>query len=112
MKNTNKALVKSGSTLSYLDVGQGLPVILIHGLFLDHTAFDEQIQALVDRARIIAIDIHGHGGSSELDRSMSLDEMAEDYLDLVQQLGIERASNLGRCILGWNDEFTDCHSAS
>lgn len=43
------------------------------------------------RYRIIAIDIHGHGASSELDRSMSLDEMAEDYLDLVQQLGIQQA---------------------
>jgi 3-oxoadipate enol-lactonase len=91
MKTTNKALVKSGSTLSYVDVGQGLPIILIHGLFLDHTAFDEQIQAFVDRYRIIAIDIHGHGGSSELDRSMSLDEMAADYFDLVQQLGIQQA---------------------
>jgi 3-oxoadipate enol-lactonase len=37
------------------------------------------------------IDIHGHGASTELDRSMSLDEMAEDYFDLVQQLGIQQA---------------------
>jgi 3-oxoadipate enol-lactonase len=91
MKTTNKALVKSGSTLSYLDVGQGEPIILIHGLFLDHTAFEEQIEAFSNRYRIIAIDIHGHGGSSELDRSLSLDEMAEDYFDLVQQLGIQQA---------------------
>jgi 3-oxoadipate enol-lactonase len=37
------------------------------------------------------IDIHGHGASSELDRSMSLDEMAADYFYLVQQLGIQQA---------------------
>jgi 3-oxoadipate enol-lactonase len=87
--NTIKQIqVKSGSTLGYVDVGQGLPIILIHGLFLDHTAFEAQIQVLADRYRIIAIDIHGHGASSELDRSMSLDELAEDYFDLVQQLGI------------------------
>jgi 3-oxoadipate enol-lactonase len=83
--------VKSGSTLGYVDVGQGLPIILIHGLFLDHTAFEEQIKAFESRYRIIAIDIHGHGASSELDRSMSLDEMAEDFFDLVQQLGIQQA---------------------
>ncbi len=41
------------------------------------------------------IDIHGHGASSELDRSMSLDEMAEDYFDLVQQLGIQQAIWVG-----------------
>jgi pimeloyl-ACP methyl ester carboxylesterase len=83
--------VKSGSTLGYVDIGQRLPIILIHGLFLDHTAFEEQIKAFESRARIIAIDIHGHGASSELDRSMSLDEMAEDFFDLVQQLGIPQA---------------------
>ncbi len=91
MNTIEKIQVKSGSTLSYLDVGAGLPIILIHGLFLDHTAFAEQIEKFVDRYRVIALDIHGHGGSSELDRSMSLDEMAADYFDLVQQLGIQQA---------------------
>jgi 3-oxoadipate enol-lactonase len=91
MEAVKKVQVKSGSTLSYVDIGQGIPTILIHGLFLDHTAFEQQIKAFKGQARIIVIDIHGHGGSSELDRSMSLDEMAADYFDLVQQLGIERA---------------------
>jgi 3-oxoadipate enol-lactonase len=91
MNTIQKIRVKSGSTLGYVDIGQGLPIILIHGLFLDHTAFEEQIQAFADRTRIIAIDTHGHGASSELDRSISLDEMAEDYFDLVQQLGIQQA---------------------
>jgi pimeloyl-ACP methyl ester carboxylesterase len=63
-----KIQVKSNSTLSYVDVGQGFPIILIHGLFLDHTAFDQQIQTFADQSRIIAIDIHGHGQSSVLDR--------------------------------------------
>jgi 3-oxoadipate enol-lactonase len=91
MEIIDKIQVKSGSTLGYIDVGEGIPIILIHGLFLDHTAFAEQIDTFNDRYRIIAIDIHGHGASSELDRSMSLDKMAEDYFDLVQQLGIQQA---------------------
>jgi 3-oxoadipate enol-lactonase len=91
MNTIQKIQVKSGTQLGYVDVGQGIPIILIHGLFLDHTAFDEQIKTFADRYRIIAIDIHGHGASSELYRSMSLDEMAADFFDLVQQLGIEQA---------------------
>ncbi len=91
METIKKIQVKSGSTLSYVEVGQGLPIILIHGLFLDRTAFEHQIQAFADRARIIAIDIHGHGQSSVLNRPMSLDEMAEDYWDLAQQVGIRQA---------------------
>jgi pimeloyl-ACP methyl ester carboxylesterase len=57
MNNTIR--VKSGSTLSYIDIAQGQPIIFIHGLFLDHTAFQEQIEAFCNRARIIEIDIHG-----------------------------------------------------
>jgi pimeloyl-ACP methyl ester carboxylesterase len=79
-------LVKSGSRLGYVDVGDGIPIILIHGLFLDHTAFEEQIKAFADRHRIIAIDIHGHNASGELDRSISLDEMAEDYSAVIVPL--------------------------
>jgi 3-oxoadipate enol-lactonase len=91
MEAVKKIQVKSGFILGYVDVGAGLPIVLIHGLFLDHTVFASQITAFVDRYRIIAIDIHGHGTSGELDRSISLDEMAEDYFDLVQQLGIQQA---------------------
>jgi 3-oxoadipate enol-lactonase len=91
MEIVNKIQVKSGSTLGYVDVGEGMPIILIHGLFLDHTAFAEQIDTFKDRHRIVAIDIHGHGTSSVLDRPISLDEMAADYYDLVQQVGIQQA---------------------
>jgi 3-oxoadipate enol-lactonase len=86
-----KIQVKSGATLSYVDLGQGTPVILIHGLFLDHTAFEHQIQALSSQVRMIAIDIHGHGGSSIIKQPIDLDTMAEDFYDLVQQLGIQQA---------------------
>jgi 3-oxoadipate enol-lactonase len=88
MEAVKKVQVKSGSTLNYVDIGQGIPVILIHGLFLDHTAFEQQIKAFEGQARIIAIDIHGHGRSSVLNQPISLDEMAEDYFDLVGQIGI------------------------
>jgi 3-oxoadipate enol-lactonase len=83
--------VKSGATLSYVEAGQGTPIILIHGIFLNHLAFESQIEALSRQARVIAIDIHGHGQSSIVNRPISLDEMAADYYDLVQQLGIHQA---------------------
>jgi 3-oxoadipate enol-lactonase len=91
MEAAKKIQVKSGSTLSYVDVGQGIPIILIHGLFLDHTAFEQQIKDFEGQARIIAINIHGHGKSSAINQPISLDEMAEDYFDLVQQLDIQKA---------------------
>lgn len=89
--DVKKVQVKSGATLSYVDSGQGLPVILIHGLFFNHTVFEHQIKTFAGRVRVVAIDIHGHGESSPLNQPMSLDEMAEDYFDLVQTIGIRQA---------------------
>jgi 3-oxoadipate enol-lactonase len=106
----NAIRVKSGSTLNYLDIGEGQPIIFIHRLFLDHTAFREQIESFGKRARIIAIDIHGHGESSILDKPMSLNEMAEDYFDLVSQLGITAAIWVGLSLGGMTSLRTaiDC----
>ena len=100
MKTIDKIRVKSGATLGYVDIGQGLPIVMIHGLFLDHTAFDRQINSFSNRARIVAIDIHGHGASSVLKDPISLEQMAEDYLDLVQKLGIKSAIWCGSSLGG------------
>jgi 3-oxoadipate enol-lactonase len=91
MPSLQNITVKSGATLSYLDVGQGIPIVLIHGLFLDHRAFEHQIVTFARQARIIAIDIHGHGASSAVNKPITLDDMAEDFFELVQQLGIQSA---------------------
>ena len=78
--------VKSGSTLGYVDIGQGLPIVLIHGLFLDHTAFESQIQAFADRYRIIAIDIHGHDTSANSTSSVDSSKVAVLTLTLPRLL--------------------------
>ncbi|MBC7468599.1 MAG: alpha/beta hydrolase, partial [Ramlibacter sp.] len=43
-------------TLRYLDVGAGTPVVLIHGLAGDYTAWLAQIEVLRKTHRVIAFD--------------------------------------------------------
>lgn len=50
--------------LAYRDTGSGLPVVLLHAGFLDHTMFDELVPALARRHRVIAPDARGHGRSA------------------------------------------------
>ncbi len=100
METVKQIVVQSGATLGYVDVGEGLPIIMIHGLFLDHRAFEAQITEFSQQARVIAIDIHGHGASSAIQQPITLEEMAEDFWDLVRQLGIEKAIWCGLSIGG------------
>ncbi|SDI32176.1 alpha/beta fold hydrolase [Nonomuraea jiangxiensis] len=49
--------------LFWLDAGSGRPVVLLHGGFLDHGMWDDQIPVLATRYRVIAPDARGHGRS-------------------------------------------------
>ena len=50
--------------LYYQDLGQGPPVVLIHGWPLSHRMWERQVDALVDAGyRVIAYDRRGFGES-------------------------------------------------
>ncbi len=46
--------------------GRGMPVLLLHGAGADHRVFDRQFDSqLAERHRLIAIDLPGHGESTD-----------------------------------------------
>jgi pimeloyl-ACP methyl ester carboxylesterase len=49
--------------LAYHECGHGDPLVLLHGGFLDHHMWDDQIPLLASRYRVIAPDARGHGAS-------------------------------------------------
>jgi pimeloyl-ACP methyl ester carboxylesterase len=56
----------NGQKLFYEDTGGNAPaVVLSHGLFMDHSMFDPQVEALRDRWRCIAWDERGHGQTGD-----------------------------------------------
>ncbi|MEU5207909.1 alpha/beta fold hydrolase [Streptomyces sp. NPDC020742] len=50
--------------LVYRDVGAGRPLVLLHGGFLDHGMWDDQVPVFAPDHRVIAPDARGHGGSA------------------------------------------------
>jgi len=71
--------------LAYRDAGTGDPVILLHGGFLDHRMWDEQIPVLGSRYRVVAPDARGHGASANASRPF---RYADDLAALLLHLGI------------------------
>ncbi|MFH1553895.1 MAG: alpha/beta hydrolase [Pseudomonadota bacterium] len=80
------------NTLHYSDNGSGLPVVLAHAFAVDHLLWKPQIDVLGGRYRLIAPDLRGFGRSVATDgRPISMDQYADDILELLDRLGIKRA---------------------
>jgi 3-oxoadipate enol-lactonase len=76
-----------GYRLNYVDRGQGIPVVLGHGLCMDNTMFAEQMEQLAQHYRVIAPDWRGHGGSEARAEEYSMEDQAEDLYELLGALG-------------------------
>jgi pimeloyl-ACP methyl ester carboxylesterase len=86
--------------INYVDEGEGTPVVLIHGLAGDLSAWNPQIAALRDRHRVVAFDNRGAGRSSQVDEPVSTADLARDTIGLMTELGIENAHVVGRSMGG------------
>jgi 3-oxoadipate enol-lactonase len=87
--------------LRFLDTGgPGVPVVLIHGLAGDYTAWLAQVEALRGRHRVIVFDNRGAGASTQVDEPISTQDLADDTLALMDHCGIETAHVVGRSMGG------------
>ncbi len=82
--------------LFYVDIGEGQPVVLIHGWPLSHRMWERQIDALVDAGfRCIAYDRRGFGDSGKPAGGYDYDSFASDLNDLMLALDLYDAVLVG-----------------
>ena len=86
---------KTPFKLFYKSVGEGHPLILLHGNGEDCTYFDGQIPAFSPCRRVIAIDTRGHGKSPRGNAPFSLNTFADDLYNFMKSEGVESADILG-----------------
>ena len=86
-----------GGRLYYRETGEGPPVILIHGGYLDHRMWDGQVEALAGSYRVVRYDIRSHGRSHAQEGPFS---DPQDLLALLDTLRIPRARIVGLSLGG------------
>ncbi|MFS0869057.1 alpha/beta fold hydrolase [Paenibacillus xylanilyticus] len=78
------------------DIGEGVPVIFLHGWPANHLMFEYQYTLLASHGyRCIGIDIRGFGKSDAPWESYSYDRMADDLRTIIDELRLEHAALVG-----------------
>jgi pimeloyl-ACP methyl ester carboxylesterase len=72
------------------------PIVLLHGgLLTIDTTFGPLLTALAERQQVIAIELQGHGHTADIDREISLGNLAGDVVAFLRRLGIDKADFFG-----------------
>ncbi len=88
-----------GAKIHYVSYGQGEPILLLHGGLSNKLSWFSQIPWLVSSGRrVILIDTRGHGYSTKGHTKLSYQIFAEDTLQVLDKLGIQRTD-----VVGWSD---------
>ena len=94
-----KQAVVQGVTLNYLEQGQGVPVVFVHGAFSDHRNWEAQRAAISKRYRYIALDqrYFGTAGWSDNAAKYSVATHASDLATFIQYLNVGPVH-----VVGWS----------
>jgi len=85
----------NGERVAYLDVGQGRPVILIHGFGGSMWQWEHQQQPLSAEFRLITPDLIGSGLSTKPEIEYRPEQMLEYFIGFMDALSIRQATLVG-----------------
>src|SRR5689334_22480431 len=86
----------NGLQMYYEVHGSGQPLVLLHGAFSAiGTSFGALLPDLAKTRQVIGFELQAHGHTADIDRPMSLEQLADDTAAAIQQLGIGPADIFG-----------------
>ncbi len=76
----------------YEEAGAGVPLVFVHGAFIDSRVWEAQWRQFSSKARLVRYDLRGHGrtGPSAL-AHYTMETYADDLSSLLNMLGINSA---------------------
>lgn len=113
-QKVGQSLDVGGSSTNYHDVGEGPPVLLVHGSGPGVTAWANwrlNIPVLAESFRVIAPDMFGFGYSDSKGRIQDKQVWVDQLASLLDALGIDKISMVGNSFGGGGQtRFHDCAS--
>lgn len=88
--------------IHFRDVGEGFPIVLIHGYTGNSRNWALTAPALAERFRVISVDLRGHGLSAKpvSEDAYALEMMASDVYELLKNLEVSECVLVGHSMGG------------
>ena len=85
-----------GLQMYYEIHGTGRPLVLLHGAFSGiGTSFGALLPGLAQTRQVIAVELQGHGRTADIDRPLTIPNLAKDTAALIEHLGVGQADVFG-----------------
>src|SRR4051812_31902031 len=85
----------NGMRLYYEVSGQGDPLIVLHGSFMNIPSMGAIIPTLAKTHRVYALEMQGHGRSTDINRPITYPNLADDVAAFMDAVGLRKADVFG-----------------
>lgn len=84
-----------GMKMYYEVSGQGDPLIVLHGAYMNIPTMGEIIPRLAKTHKVYAIESQGHGRTNDIDRPITYPNLADDVAAFMDAIGVKKADVFG-----------------
>jgi pimeloyl-ACP methyl ester carboxylesterase len=85
----------NGMQMYYEVSGDGDPLIVLHGAYMNIPSMGAIIPRLAETHRVYALELQGHGRTTDIDRPITYPNLADDVAAFMDALRLERADVFG-----------------
>ncbi len=107
-----KTLDMGDYTMHYIDIGQGEPVVMVHGYSLSTYSWRNNVQALLDAGfRVIFVNLPGHGRTDIPPEPYpyTIEQISSDIVTMANKLGLEQFHLIGHSLGAGLTLYTSFH---
>lgn len=85
----------NGMRMYYEVSGEGDPLIVLHGAYMNIPSMGAIIPKLAETHRVYALEFQGHGRTTDIDRPITYPNLADDVAAFMDAVGVEEAAVFG-----------------
>jgi pimeloyl-ACP methyl ester carboxylesterase len=85
----------NGMRMYYEVSGSGDPLVVLHGAYMNIPTMGAIIPMLAKTHRVYAVELQGHGRTTDIDRPITYPNLADDVAAFMDAVGLRRADVFG-----------------